>query len=175
MEQYAVKRLMRIFKHYDNGIKPDFNKTLSETIVDALIQKTQCYDHFKTEFWKILWNLKIKGAVRSKKTLDDLFHGKWKTVEHFINASHDELDDDCANFRANVRLKEFHKIENTKKINALLDEDIDHSCSQFDTGLVCSRCKSNKTTYNLYQIRRSDEGSTSFCLCLSCGHRWKFS
>ena len=74
MEDYAVHRLMRIFKDYHPLITQEDNKALSCSIVDALIIKTVNTQKFKTAFWKILWNLKLKGTSRSNKTLDDLFN-----------------------------------------------------------------------------------------------------
>ena len=168
MEAYSVGRLFQIF----NDHKPQMNDTdklrLAETIVNALIDKTKTYALFKVAFWKILWNLHLKGPERSKKTLEDLFNGKWSTVVEFINASDDELDSSCKAFREEVRLKEFNKIENTKRINAFISKDIES-----DNGLFCSRCKSNNTDYSLMQTKSGDERSTVLALCKNCGQRWK--
>ena len=174
MEDYAVRRLMRIFKNYKDLTVAD-NKALATAIVNALIVKTKVKDKFKIAFWKILWNLKLKGAVRSKKTLDDLFNRRWKTVQDFINASDDELDVDCAIFRNNVRMKEFQRMQNTKKINDLLDNKHNDTPETVKLGLVCSRCHSNNTEYSCLQIRSGDEGMTTFVVCLDCQKRWKFS
>ena len=169
MEDYAVHRLMRIFKDYHPLITQEDNKALSCSIVDALIIKTVNTQKFKTAFWKILWNLKLKGTSRSNKTLDDLFNNKWPTPENFIHATDDELDIDCASFRNNIKAKDFIKLENTKKINEMIDSNVDTG------GLICSKCKSNKTEYSLLQCRSGDEGSTAFVFCHNCNKRWKFS
>ena len=39
--------------------------------------------------------------------------------------------------------------------------------------LTCGKCKSKKTTYSEFQTRAADEPVTLFCLCFSCGARWK--
>ena len=174
MEDYAVRRLMRIFKNYKNLTVAD-NKVLATAIVNALTVKTKVKDKFKIAFWKLLWNLKLKGAERSKKTLDDLFNRRWKTVQDFINASDDELDVDCAMFRNNVRMKEFQRMQNTKRINDLLDDKQNDTSEIVKLGLVCSRCHSNNTEYSCLQIRSGDEGMTTFVVCLNCKKRWKFS
>ena len=168
MEQYAVNRLMRIFKEHYTNITPNQNRSLACTIVDALILKTKNTQKFKTAFWKILWNLKLKGHKRSKKTLDDLFDSKWSTPESFIDATDDELDEECALFRRNIQMKDFRKMENTKRINEMIDTSTNAG------GLVCSKCKSNKTEYSLLQCRSGDEGSTAFVYCHNCNRRWKF-
>ena len=133
MEEYAVNRLIAIFQDYDNEMSLEFNRSIAQTIINAMIEKNQNYEQFKNDFWKLLWNIKIKGPERSKKTLDNLFNGKWNNVQDFINASHDELDEECANFRANIRLREFYKMENTKKINASLDQETCVSYLNMDT------------------------------------------
>ena len=61
MEAYAVGRLTRIFNEYN--CKETNNQLLAETIVNALIKKTKNYNRFKLCFWKLLWNLHIKGTL----------------------------------------------------------------------------------------------------------------
>ncbi|KAI1432173.1 transcription elongation factor s-ii [Xylaria sp. CBS 124048] len=41
--------------------------------------------------------------------------------------------------------------------------------------LECSSCKQKKVSYNQAQTRSADEPMTTFCECLNCGKRWKFS
>lgn len=38
---------------------------------------------------------------------------------------------------------------------------------------VCSKCKSDKTSYVLMQTRSADEPMTAFFACHNCGKRWK--
>jgi len=40
--------------------------------------------------------------------------------------------------------------------------------------LKCPECRKDNCTYNQVQIERADEPMTTFCLCISCGYRWKF-
>ena len=37
----------------------------------------------------------------------------------------------------------------------------------------CGRCRSDNVYFYQRQTRSADEGSTTFCKCLSCGKRWK--
>lgn len=39
--------------------------------------------------------------------------------------------------------------------------------------LRCGRCSSTTVTYYQLQVRSADEPMTSFCTCVSCGHRWR--
>lgn len=43
------------------------------------------------------------------------------------------------------------------------------------TALECGKCKQKKVTYSQAQTRSADEPMTTFCECLICGNRWKFS
>ena len=40
--------------------------------------------------------------------------------------------------------------------------------------LKCGKCKKRDCTYNQLQTRSADEPMTTFVMCNSCGHRWKF-
>ncbi|KAI9710225.1 MAG: RNA polymerase II elongation factor [Chrysothrix sp. TS-e1954] len=41
--------------------------------------------------------------------------------------------------------------------------------------MVCGKCGVKKVSYSQAQTRSADEPMTTFCECLNCGHRWKFS
>jgi len=43
------------------------------------------------------------------------------------------------------------------------------------TQLQCSKCGQRKVSYTQAQTRSADEPMTTFCECLVCGKRWKFS
>jgi len=43
------------------------------------------------------------------------------------------------------------------------------------THLKCGKCGQKKVTYTQAQTRSADEPMTTFCTCLNCGNRWKFS
>lgn len=38
----------------------------------------------------------------------------------------------------------------------------------------CKKCGSKKTFSYTKQMRCADEGTTVFCICVKCNHRWKF-
>ena len=169
MEEYAVNRLTDIFCNYNHGDLQS-NRSMALLIINALIYKHSDVHSFKLAFWKILWNLHLKNKQSVQKTLNNLFGGKWRSVEDFINATDNELDEDCEVFRNEIKTREFRKIENTKKINKMLDGE----CTN-DTGLICNRCHSNNTDYTMLQTRRGDEGGTIYSFCKQCGYRWKFN
>ncbi|ETN37015.1 transcription elongation factor S-II [Cyphellophora europaea CBS 101466] len=43
------------------------------------------------------------------------------------------------------------------------------------TSLECGKCHEKKVSYTQAQTRSADEPMTTFCECLNCGNRWKFS
>ena len=43
------------------------------------------------------------------------------------------------------------------------------------TSLQCGKCNQRKVSYSQAQTRSADEPMTTFCECLNCGNRWKFS
>ena len=174
MEHYAVQRLMNIFKNYDETLTHEQCLLLSETIINALIIKTQTVPLFRQAFWKILWNLHLKGPERAKATLNDLFSNKWPTIDEFINATDDELDTTCDEFRTNIRKRDFERMEHTKRLNASLNNEQTETTQNKPNGLLCPRCKSNNTEYNLFQTRSGDESSTAFVYCTQCHKRWRF-
>ncbi|BFZ63577.1 transcription elongation factor TFIIS [Saitoella coloradoensis] len=52
--------------------------------------------------------------------------------------------------------------------------------SAAETGAVtdlfqCGKCKERKVSYYQMQTRSADEPMTTFCRCIVCGNRWKFS
>ena len=174
MELYAVNRLNRIFQEYDTSLSQEDSLTLSETIVNALVTKTVTVPVFKIAFWKLLWNLHLKGKTRSRETLDDLFNGRWQTIDSFIDASDDDLHSTCAAFRKNICKREFDKMDYNRILNAMLDMDTEMNDTKKLQGLVCPSCKSNNTEYNLFQTRSGDESSTAFVYCNDCHKRWRF-
>ena len=43
------------------------------------------------------------------------------------------------------------------------------------TSLECGKCHQKKVSYSQAQTRSADEPMTTFCECMNCGNRWKFS
>ncbi|ERT02167.1 transcription elongation factor S-II [Sporothrix schenckii 1099-18] len=59
--------------------------------------------------------------------------------------------------------------ENMKKAQVPMTE------KSISDALTCSKCKQKKVSYTQAQTRSADEPMTTFCECMVCGHRWKFS
>ncbi|KAF4589484.1 transcription elongation factor s-ii [Ophiocordyceps camponoti-floridani] len=59
--------------------------------------------------------------------------------------------------------------ENMKKAQVPMAE------KSISDSLECGRCKKKRVSYTQAQTRSADEPMTTFCECMGCGHRWKFS
>ncbi|KAL1903065.1 transcription elongation factor TFIIS [Sporothrix stenoceras] len=59
--------------------------------------------------------------------------------------------------------------ENMKKAQVPMAE------KSISDALTCGKCKQKKVSYTQAQTRSADEPMTTFCECMVCGHRWKFS
>jgi transcription elongation factor S-II len=63
---------------------------------------------------------------------------------------------------------------------AMMKENMDKAMvaqeeQSISTHLRCNKCGQKKVTYTQAQTRSADEPMTTFCTCLNCGNRWKFS
>ncbi|KAI1170690.1 transcription elongation factor s-ii [Nemania sp. FL0916] len=59
--------------------------------------------------------------------------------------------------------------ENMKKAQVPMVE------KSISDSLECSSCKKKMVSYSQAQTRSADEPMTTFCECMNCGKRWKFS
>lgn len=183
MEEHALRTLEDLFHEYavQPSDLPDLYSNRSRVIVNALKRKYPYETDFRLAFWKILWNLKLKGPSAAD-TMKDLFNGRWKTADDFVSATDDELDEKSAEFRRNVRNAVFNRLQSTQKFISAITEKEDEGCNkdrqvvaeERAEGLICNRCRSANTEYLLLQTSRGDEGSTARVLCNNCGNRWKF-
>jgi DNA-directed RNA polymerase subunit M/transcription elongation factor TFIIS len=181
MEIYAINKLEHIFHGFvaEPTAYPGLYRRRAAAIVAEIKNCYPCEDDFRLVFWKILCNLKL-NRPNCQIVLTKLFQGHWKTARAFVLASHDELDENKAFERMQARKLSFEKMQRT---NAFMQEieqkavhfgDNLHQENNSVIGLLCPRCKSNKTEYLLLQTSRGDEGSTMRSLCNECGFRWKF-
>lgn len=178
MESYARLKLVQIFQEYMPREEGDSTYTTrANNIVNALLRKYRYEDDFKNAFWKILYNLRLKST--SSETLKELFEGKWKSADEFVNATDDDLDSRMGEYRRCIRGRCFQRLKDMKLFNDNLDSDAskemnDSNHKEDSGGLQCPKCRSCNTEYLLLQTSRGDEGATARSVCLQCGHRWKF-
>lgn len=105
-------------------------------------------------------NLKNKSNPALRK---DVFSGKIKSSK-FVIMTHDEMKSD-------TRKAEDEALEK-QNMNQAMVAQVEKSIS---TEFQCGKCKQKKVAYSQAQTRSADEPMTTFCECMNCGNRWKFS
>jgi transcription elongation factor S-II len=84
--------------------------------------------------------------------------------EKFVKMTHEELKS------AERRAEDAKMIHENMKDAMVAQEE-----KSVSTQLQCSKCGQRKVSYTQAQTRSADEPMTTFCECLVCGKRWKFS
>ncbi|EXJ88641.1 transcription elongation factor S-II [Capronia coronata CBS 617.96] len=86
------------------------------------------------------------------------------TAVRFVSMTHEEM-------KSKQQREEEIKIAKENMNNAMVAQE-EKSVS---TSLECGKCHQKKVSYSQAQTRSADEPMTTFCECLNCGNRWKFS
>jgi transcription elongation factor S-II len=105
-------------------------------------------------------NLKNKGNPHLRQRV---LSGEY-TPQRFVTMSHDEM-------KSEERREADKKLEK-ENMNQAMVAQVEKSIS---AEFQCSKCKQRKVSYSQAQTRSADEPMTTFCECLACGNRWKFS
>jgi transcription elongation factor S-II len=117
-------------------------------------------DPYKSRIRSLYQNLRSKtdSTLRTRVLSGDL------APSTLVNMSHDDMKSESL------------KAEEAKMIKENMDKAMvaqeDRSIS---TIFRCGKCGQKKVTYTQAQTRSADEPMTTFCTCLNCGNRWKFS
>ncbi|KAI5865891.1 transcription elongation factor [Durotheca rogersii] len=115
---------------------------------------------YKDKIRSLFQNLKVKtNAELGRKVMA----GKI-TADSFVTMSSAELMSQQQR-QANAQLE----LENMKKAQVPMAE------KSISDSLECSGCKKKMVSYTQAQTRSADEPMTTFCECMNCGKRWKFS
>ncbi|KAK8132532.1 hypothetical protein PG999_000705 [Apiospora kogelbergensis] len=140
--------------------------------VDSVLQRAIEVEHaafkafngetkeYKEKIRSLFQNLKVKSNA-------DLGKGVMSgeiIAEKFVHMSSQELM--SAEMRKQNALLE---AENMKKAQVPMAE------KSMSESLECGKCKKRMVAYTQAQTRSADEPMTTFCECMNCRHRWKFS
>jgi transcription elongation factor S-II len=82
----------------------------------------------------------------------------------FVVMTHDEMKSDA-------RRAEDEKLEQ-ENMNQAMVAQVEKAISK---EFQCGKCKQKMVSYSQAQTRSADEPMTTFCECMNCGNRWKFS
>ena len=115
---------------------------------------------YKPKLRSLFQNLKNKSnpGLRHRVLSGDIAPAR------FVVMTHDELKSD-------ERRAEDARLEK-ENMNEAMVAQVEKSVSD---SLTCSKCKQKTVSYSQAQTRSADEPMTTFCECLTCSHRWKFS
>ncbi|KAG6008003.1 hypothetical protein E4U21_005237 [Claviceps maximensis] len=151
-----------------NGIAYLSSESSGDIIGRAVAVEHAVFAHFnheesaeyKKKIRSLFANLKNKSNNELRKRV---FSGEI-SAQRFATMTDDEL-----------------KSEEQRKIDAELEKEnmkkaqVPQEQKSISDSLQCGRCKMKKVSYTQAQTRAADEPMTTFCECMNCGHRWKFS
>ncbi|CAI6331605.1 unnamed protein product [Periconia digitata] len=117
-------------------------------------------DGYKSKIRSLFQNLKNKSnpALRKRVYSGDI------TPKRFVTMTHDEMKSD-------ERRAADEKLEKENMNNAMVAQ-VEKSISK---EFQCGKCRQRQVSYTQAQTRSADEPMTTFCECMNCGNRWKFS
>jgi len=115
---------------------------------------------YRAKMRSLFQNLKNKTnqSLRKRVTAGEI------SPKRFVTMSHDEMKSD-------ERRAADQKLEKENMNNAMVAQ-VEKSISK---EFQCGKCKKRMVSYSQAQTRSADEPMTTFCECMNCGHRWKFS
>lgn len=117
-------------------------------------------DGYRTKMRSLFQNLKNKtNPTLRKRVLSGEIPAK-----RFVTMSHDEMKSD-------TRRAEDERLEK-ENMNEAMVAQVEKSISK---EFQCGKCKEKMVSYSQAQTRSADEPMTTFCECMNCGNRWKFS
>ncbi|KAI5921108.1 transcription factor S-II, central domain-containing protein [Camillea tinctor] len=115
---------------------------------------------YKDKIRSLFQNLKVKtNAELGRNVMSGSI-----TAERFVVMTSKELMS-AEQRKTDAELEQ----ENMKKAQVPMAE------KSISDSLECSGCKKKMVSYSQAQTRSADEPMTTFCECMNCGKRWKFS
>ena len=141
---------------------PDSILTIAREIESAAYATLQpeTSDAYKSKMRSLFQNLKNKSNPQLRVRI---LNGSIAPAQ-FTKMSHEEMKskemkaEDAALQKENMR-------------TAMVAQEEKSVSSQ----LKCGKCGMRKVSYTQAQTRSADEPMTTFCECMNCGNRWKFS
>jgi transcription elongation factor S-II len=141
---------------------PDHILSLARSVEDATYttHSPETSEAYKTRIRSLYQNLRSKtdATLRSRVLSGDILPAA------LVAMSHEDMK------------SEQLKAEEAKMIKENMDKAmVAQEEKSISTSLRCGKCGQRKVTYTQAQTRSADEPMTTFCTCLNCGNRWKFS
>ncbi|KAM6485558.1 transcription factor S-II, central domain-containing protein [Trichoderma sp. SZMC 28011] len=150
-----------------NGLAYRSTESESDVIAKAVAVESALFTllngegaEYKKKIRSLFQNLKSK----SNRDLGKRVLSGEISPDRFVSMTDDELKSEE---RKKMEL-ELEK-ENMKKAQVPMAE------KSISDSLECGKCKKKRVSYTQAQTRSADEPMTTFCECMNCGNRWKFS
>ncbi|KAG8163578.1 hypothetical protein KVR01_006875 [Diaporthe batatas] len=150
-----------------NGLAYRSTDSVEVVVAKAVEVEAAAYKHlkgegaeYKSKIKSLFSNLKVKS---NRELGRRVMSGEISAAE-FVKMSQDELKSQELRERDSKLEK-----ENMNKAQVAQPE------KSISTALTCGKCGQKKVSYSQAQTRSADEPMTTFCECLVCGNRWKFS
>ncbi|KAK3187617.1 transcription elongation factor TFIIS [Lecanicillium sp. MT-2017a] len=150
-----------------NGLAYRSTESESDVIARAVAVEHAAFTHFKgdnTDYKKKIRSLFANLKNKSNKELGRRVMSGDIAADKFVSMSDDDLKSDDQR-RKEIELEK----ENMKKAQVPMEE------KSISDSLECGKCKKKRVSYTQAQTRSADEPMTTFCECMNCGNRWKFS
>lgn len=117
-------------------------------------------DAYKAKIRSLFSNLKNKSSVNLRK----MVQSGQIAPKRFATMTAEEMKSD-------ERKAADEKLEKENMNNAMVAQ-VEKSISK---EFQCGKCRQRMVSYSQAQTRSADEPMTTFCECMNCGNRWKFS
>ncbi len=165
IREYSLKKLSEIFEEtLPKSIEQNiYNHTIRQAKIKCIERSWDCsafVKEYKTHYLRIYYN------VTTNKNASDIKHlvsiGKIKP-ERLVTMTPRELYPELYEEYdlKTKKLLEYNSLANKKNLG-------------YESIITCGKCKSKEVEYYQIQSRSADEPMTNKCLCLNCGHRFKF-
>ncbi|KAK0733525.1 transcription factor S-II, central domain-containing protein [Lasiosphaeria miniovina] len=150
-----------------NGLAFRSTASIEEVVARAVEVENEAFKKFNGENDK--YRAKLRSLFTSLKRKDNRELGR-RVLSGDIPASKFVVmsDQELSSEEQRKKDQEFEK-ENMMKAQVPMAE------RSISDALQCGKCGQKKVSYTQAQTRSADEPMTTFCECMSCGNRWKFS
>lgn len=150
-----------------NGLAYRSVESPSDVIARAVSVEQAAFSRFRGEsndYKKKIRSLFSNLKDRSNRELGLRVMSGTISADKFVGMSDEELKSESLR-----KLDREAEEENIKNAQVAKGE------KSYSDSLECGRCKKKMVSYTQAQTRSADEPMTTFCECMNCGKRWKFS
>ncbi|KAK3330103.1 putative transcription elongation factor [Apodospora peruviana] len=150
-----------------NGLAYRATESIEEVLTRAVEVEAAAFRAFKGETQE--YRNKLRTLFTSLKRKDNRALGRRVLAGELSAADFVVMNEKELASEEQRKKDEALEKENMKKAQMPVPE------KSVSSALRCGKCGQKKVSYTQAQTRSADEPMTTFCECLVCGNRWKFS